>query len=115
MHEMSIAEGIIDIVETTARNNDVSRVKAVRISVGKLAGVDIPSLEFAWTSVTRGGPAEGARLDIERPDGQAWCLDCAKTIPLEKFGDPCPTCGGYHLTATGGTDMRVVDIVPDDD
>lgn len=114
MHEMSIAEGIIEILERTAGRSGVTRVKEVRIEVGELAGVDISSLEFAWVSVTRGGPAEGSRLVIERPRGEAWCLDCAKTVPLAKYGDPCPVCGGFHLAATGGTEMRVIDFVPED-
>ena len=115
MHEMSIAEGIIDIVEKTATKNDIKRVKSVRIAVGELAGVDIPSLEFAWTSVTRGGPAEGSTLEIERPDGQAWCFDCCKNVPLHKFGNACPECGGYRLEPTQGIEMKVIDFVPDDD
>ncbi len=90
MHELSIAEGILEIVERTARANDVKRVKAVRVSIGELAGVDIPSLEFAWTSVRKGGPAENAALEIERPRGEAWCLACEKTVPLKRYGDPCP-------------------------
>lgn len=113
MHELSIAEGIIEIVERTARANDVKRVKAVRVSIGELAGVDIPSLEFAWESVRKGGPAAEAALEIERPEGAAWCLDCEDTVPLKHYGDPCPKCGGYKLAATGGTDMRVIDIVED--
>ena len=102
MHEMSIAEGIIEIVERTAGRSGVTRVKEVRIEVGELAGVDIPSLEFAWVSVTRGGPAEGSRLVIERPRGEAWCLDCAKTVPLAKYGDPCPVCGATLQRAVVG-------------
>ncbi len=51
MHELSIAEGIIEIVERTANANQVQHVKTVRVSIGELAGVDIPSLEFAWQSV----------------------------------------------------------------
>ena len=75
----------------------MKRVKAVRVSIGELAGVDIPSLEFAWTSVRKGGPAENAALEIERP--------------RKRYGDPCPECGGYRLAATGGTEMKVVDIL----
>ena len=43
MHELSIAEGIIEIVERTANANQVQHVKTVRVSIGELAGVDIPS------------------------------------------------------------------------
>lgn len=114
MHEMSIAEGIMEIVERTARTNHIARVKSVRVAVGELAGVDIDALQFAWTSVRRGGPANDAPLLIDRPAGQAWCMDCCKTVPLKRYGDPCPLCGGFKLTATGGTEMRVVDLVGDD-
>lgn len=113
MHELSIAEGIIEIVERTAAANNVGRVKKVRVAIGELAGVDIPSLEFAWVSVRKGGPAAEATLEIERPKGEAWCLDCAKTVPLARYGDPCPFCGGYRLAATGGTEMRVLELIED--
>ncbi len=115
MHEMSIAEGIIDIVEKTAKAQGINKIESVRIRVGELAGVDIPSLEFAWDSVTRGGPAEGSRLDIERPEGKAWCMACSKDVPIKKYGDPCPNCGGFQLMPTGGDEMKVVDFVPADE
>ena len=113
MHELSIAEGIIEVVERTARHNDVVRVKKVRVAIGELAGVDIPSLQFAWESVTKSGVAEGALLEIDRPSGQAWCMDSSVTVPLKNFGDSCPHCGGFHLTPTGGREMRVVDLIAD--
>ena len=79
MHEMSIAEGIIEIVERTAGRSGVTRVKEVRIEVGELAGVDIPSLEFAWVSVTRGGPA-GAFISLPRA-----ALKCASSTSSPKL------------------------------
>ena len=100
MHELSIAEGIIEIVERTANANHVRHVKTVRVSIGELAGVDIPSLEFAWQSVRKGGVAQNAELEIERPRGEAWCLQCQKTIPLHRYGDPCPDCGGRGYVVT---------------
>lgn len=114
MHELSIAEGIIEIVERTAKSNNVSRVKSVRIAVGELAGVDIESLRFAWQSVTRQGCAQNAQLIIEQPPGKAWCMDCAQTVSLKRYGEACPICGGFHLTATGGTELKVIDIIADD-
>ena len=114
MHELSIAEGVIEIVQRTAQPNHVNRVKSVRIAVGELAGVDIVSLRFAWHSVTQNGCAQGAELVIDRPPGKAWCMDCSLEVPLKRYGEACPHCGGYHLTATGGTELKVIDIVADD-
>lgn len=112
MHELSLCEGIVSAVERTAARYGVEAVEAVRVAVGRLAGVDLPSLEFAWTSVTREGPLKGAKLVIERPEGTAWCTDCVQTVPLAKLGDPCPRCGRFHLIPNGGTELKVLDFIP---
>ena len=114
MHELSIAQGIIEIVEETARAHGICAVRRVHVKIGEFAGVDPEALLFAWESATRDGTACGSELEIERTPGKAWCTDCGKTVPLKQYGDPCPDCGGYRLIANGGTEMRVVDIVPDE-
>lgn len=115
MHELSLCEGIVSAVERTAERHGISRIASVRVAVGRLAGVDIPSLEFAWRSVTMRGPLTGAKLVIERPEGTAFCTDCGETVPLAKFGDACPKCGGFRLIPNGGTELKVLDFLPADD
>ena len=111
MHEVSIAEGIISIVKATAQANGITRVSKVRVCIGTLAGVDIPSLRFAWTSVIRGTIAENCALEIDRPRGQAWCLKCSHTVDLDSYGQACPLCGSYQLTPIAGNELKVIDIV----
>ncbi|HIU84472.1 MAG TPA: hydrogenase maturation nickel metallochaperone HypA [Candidatus Aphodousia gallistercoris] len=111
MHELSIAEGIVDIVERTAKANGLAKVKTVRVAIGRLAGVEVDSLRFAWISARMGSAAAEAELVIEEPEGKAWCMDCARTVALPRFGEACPHCGGYHLTPTDGMQMKVLDIV----
>ena len=65
----------------------------------------------ALTVESRPGEPLNAVLEIERPKGEAWCLDCCRTVPMARYGDPCPICGGYRLTATGGTEMRVIEFI----
>lgn len=115
MHELSVAEGIIGIVEKTATQHQLKSVKEVRIALGELVGVDPDALAFAWESVTRSGVARGAKLVIDRKEGTAWCMMCSKTVPLKAYGNPCPQCGSYELIANGGTEMKVIDLVPGDD
>lgn len=115
MHELSLCEGIVSAVERTAGRHGVDRVASVRVAVGRLAGVDIPSLEFAWRSVTMTGPLTGAKLVVERPEGTAYCTDCGETVPLGRFGDACPKCGGFRLIPNGGTELKVLDFVPAED
>lgn len=114
MHELSLCEGIASAVERTAAQHGIRRVASVRVAVGALAGVDLPSLRFAWPSVAT-GVLEGASLVVEEPEGTAWCTDCCETVPLQRLGDACPRCGGFHLFPNGGTELKVIDFVPLDD
>lgn len=111
MHEMSIAEGILDIVEDTARREGASRVRAIRLEIGALAGVEVEALEFCLAVVLEGSIAAGASLEVERTPGRGWCLDCAEAVGIAALDAPCPRCAGYRVQATGGTEMRVKDLL----
>ena len=110
MHEMSIAESIVGIVEETARGGGLARVNAVRLEIGALAAVETQALRFCFDSATRGGLAEGASLEIDELPGAAWCFACNDAVAIGARGEACPRCGGARLQVTGGTEMRVKDI-----
>ncbi len=113
MHEVSIAEGIVSAVEQSVPEG--TPVLSVRVAVGELAGVDVEALLFAWESVRKGTAMQRAALVIERPPGKAWCMQCAKDVPLHRHGDACPFCGGYQLLPTQGHELQVLDVeIPDD-
>ena len=106
MHEVSLAEGVIDVVERAAEGAHATAVSEVRVAVGELSNVEIEALAFAFESVKKGTVANNAKLVIDRPEGRA----CPKDVPYHRFGDACPICGGYQVVVSGGRDMRVVDI-----
>lgn len=110
MHEMAIAESMLEIVESTARRSGATRVKVVRLEIGALAHIAPDALRFCFDAVTRGGIADGAELAIVATPGAAWCMPCAETVPLERLGDACPRCGSYQLSVAEGDEMRVKEI-----
>lgn len=107
MHEVSIAEGILSAVDKTLADEPKTKVTSVTVSIGELAGVEIDALMFAWDSVTRGTRADKAKLLINRIDGEAWCMNCAKNVALHRHGDPCPSCGGFQLMPVKGHELKV--------
>lgn len=110
MHEMSLAEGVLQLVEETARREGAQRVKTVVLEIGRLSSVEPEALRFCFEAVARDSLAGEAALEIVEVPGTGWCLTCADTIPLaEVFGD-CPRCGGHQVRPTGGTEMRVKEI-----
>lgn len=110
MHEMSLAEGVIQLVEETARREDARRVKLVVLEIGRLSAVEPEAMRFCFDAVTRGGIADGAALDIVEVEGSGWCLPCGQTVAIaERYGS-CPRCGSHQVQPTGGTEMRVREI-----
>ncbi len=110
MHEMSLAEGVREIVEEAARSNGALRVTVVRLEVGKLSQVEVEAMRFAFEVVKRGSLAAQARLELVETDGTAWCMACSSAVVIQQRGDGCPRCGSWQLQVTGGDRMRVLDI-----
>ncbi|MHB8353637.1 MAG: hydrogenase maturation nickel metallochaperone HypA [Burkholderiales bacterium] len=110
MHEMSLAEGVLQIVEDAARSQGFRRVKTVILEIGQLAAVKTESMRFCFDAVTRSSIAEGAALTIIDMPGQGWCMKCAATVPILEQFSACPQCGSHQVQATGGTEMRVKEL-----
>lgn len=114
MHELSLAGGIVRVVEDAARRDGFSRVSQLRLEAGALAGVDVRALRFALEASAGGTCLEGADVLIDEPPGTAWCLRCSRSVPILNRLDPCPDCNGHQLQPTGGTELRVLDLVVHD-
>jgi hydrogenase nickel incorporation protein HypA/HybF len=110
MHEMSLCEGIREILIDQARAHHLGRITRVRVEIGRFAGVEKPALEFAWDAVMRGSPAEGAELVMLDLPGRAACFDCGRESEIEDRLSPCPACGSSALMPTGGDEMRIKDL-----
>ncbi|HUW50978.1 MAG TPA: hydrogenase maturation nickel metallochaperone HypA [Sulfuricella sp.] len=110
MHEMSLAEGVLQVVEDSARDQGFSRVKTVWLEIGALAGVEADAIRFCFDLVMKDTLAEGARLEIVTTEGRGCCLSCGQNVPVRLRYDPCPLCGGYPVEPTGGMEMRVKEL-----
>ena len=110
MHEMSLAESVLQIIEDTARAEGYARVKAVWLEIGQLASVEKEAMRFCFEVVTRDSIAQDARLEIIDTAGQGWCMECACNVAVTARYDPCPQCGGVQIEVTGGDEMRVKEL-----
>lgn len=110
MHEMSLCESILQILETEAQRQHFKRVKTVWLEIGSLAGVEISAMRFGFDVVVRGTLADAAKLEIIEIPAQAWCLQCAQQVSIQQRYDPCPHCGGYPLQVVSGDEMRIKEL-----
>ena len=107
MHEMSLCESIMQIIEDEAQRQGFSRVTRVRLEIGRLSGVEIEAIRFGFDAVTHGSLADGAALEIIELPGRAWCLPCGCEVEVRQRFDACPLCGSYQLQVVDGDAVTV--------
>jgi hydrogenase nickel incorporation protein HypA/HybF len=110
MHEMSLADGVLKVIEESAKSNHFLKVKTVWLEIGALAGVETEAMRFCFDAAMKNTLAEGARLEIISHEGEGLCLACGKTVTIQQRYDCCPICGGYPVKPTGGMEMRVKEL-----
>ncbi|HFB2047903.1 MAG: hydrogenase maturation nickel metallochaperone HypA [Hyphomicrobiaceae bacterium] len=110
MHEMSLCEGIREVIETQVAAHSITKINTVRLEIGCFASVDKHALAFAFDVVMHGSIADGAKLEIIDIPGRAMCFNCAKEVELDDRLNPCPLCGSGRLVPTGGGEIRVKDL-----
>jgi hydrogenase nickel incorporation protein HypA/HybF len=112
MHELSIAEALVDIA---VRHADGRRVTRVEVRVGHLRQVVAPALELAFELVARETPAEGAELVLEQVPAAGRCRACATESELDGLPLVCRACGGWDLQLLRGEELQVEALELEDD
>ena len=79
MHELSIAQGIVTLVDEAARGRRIARVN---VEIGAMSGVAPDAIAFSFDLVTQGTCAEGAKLNIIEIPARARCEDCGLDFPM---------------------------------
>lgn len=110
MHEMSLAEGVLQLLEDAARQQKFEKVLTVWLEIGQLSGVEVEAMAFCFDAVARDSVAQGARLEIVVLPGVGWCMACAVSVPMSEVFGECPHCGSFQMQVTGGTEMRVKEL-----
>jgi hydrogenase nickel incorporation protein HypA/HybF len=112
MHELSIAESIVDIAVRHAAGRPVS---AVSVKVGHLRQVVPAALEFSFELVAEGTPVAGARLELEHVPAAGVCRSCGRETELHGFPLACGACGSLDVEVIRGDELQVESLEVDDE
>ncbi len=110
MHEMSLCEGVVQLIEEQAHTQNFSKVKTVWLEIGELAGVETEAMRFSFAAVARDTVADGSKLEIINIPGRARCPVCARDVQVSARYDDCPVCGHYPLEIIAGEEMRIKEL-----
>jgi hydrogenase nickel incorporation protein HypA/HybF len=111
MHELSIAQGVVDVAAEAVRGAGATKATAVRVRVGALAGVAPEALAFCYDLVTCGTELEGSRLVIESAPVVLHCSVCDRDVtPTDVWCLACPVCGTPTADVRGGRELEVQSV-----
>jgi hydrogenase nickel incorporation protein HypA/HybF len=111
MHEMSVAISIVDAVCETARKDGALSVSRIELVVGRLAGIQVESLRFCFSSAAKGTLAEDAVLAVEEPEARGECGDCGSRFPVSFFYAECPVCRSLKVRIVSGEEFMIQSII----
>jgi len=106
MHELSITQDMVALVEERAEGRRVVRIS---LAIGRLSGIAADAVRFCFDVCAQSTPAEGARLEIEEIPGRGRCVDCHREQDLDQPYGQC-ACGSARMDLIAGTDLRVIEM-----
>ena len=113
MHEMSIAQNVIEIVKEEMLKHDATTLRSVRLNIGRMSAILPDALSFCFEVITAGTELEGAGLIMDIIPLKGYCPSCGKEFEIEDYAFNCTTCGSSEIDTISGQDLAIVEIEVD--
>jgi hydrogenase nickel incorporation protein HypA/HybF len=110
MHEMSIAQSLIAILEEEMEKHRARSLKSVRLHIGRMSAVVPDALSFCFQVITEGTALEGAKLDMEIIPLRASCRECGHEFEVKDYVFVCPECSSTRIDSIAGQDLSIVEM-----
>jgi hydrogenase nickel incorporation protein HypA/HybF len=108
MHEVSIAESLLDIALRECTGKGFSEIRSITVRIGKASGIMPEALLFAFEAVRLDTAAHAATLTIEEVPVAGHCHVCETDFSVaEKYVFNCPNCGGTSFTVFSGRELDI--------
>ncbi len=116
MHELSIAQSIVEGATEEFERHAGSSVVAVRLQLGQLSGVVKEALLFSYELASEETPLEGSRLEIEEVEAAIFCQTCETERTLESIQHfRCPVCLTPSADVIRGRELLIVGLELEDE
>jgi len=110
MHELPIAESILDIALRHATSSSAKKVSEINLIIGQISSVVDDSVAFYWKIISQGTICEDANLNFTRLPAILLCLECGQTYGIESELSPCPQCGSVQIKIIQGEEFQLESI-----
>jgi hydrogenase nickel incorporation protein HypA/HybF len=110
MHELGIAQNILEIVQQSVTKEQEPAVRGIRVRIGALSGIVPDSLEFCFQAIISETPLHRASLAIEQMPIIFQCKKCAYRFKVNDLEYLCQACKSPDLEVLSGKELDIVEI-----
>jgi hydrogenase nickel incorporation protein HypA/HybF len=111
MHELAIAQSIVEVVMARASECRAAHVNSVLLRIGEASGIMTDSLMFSFEMLTSLDPLlDGTQLLIESIPHMARCRTCAREFAVINLVSQCPICQQWSGDIISGTELQIQEM-----
>ena len=113
MHELSLAESILETIVEKSIALEFSLVSDITLTIGALSCVDPDSLTWYLTEISENTPLANANIHVTKTPGKMYCNHCQKNFDSDELYCCCPHCNSTDKKVISGDEMVIshIDIV----
>ncbi len=104
MHELSIIQSMMKLVEEYAKNKEVNKVV---VKIGKMSGIEPYFLKESFDFFKENTVCKNAELEIIECVVKVKCLECGEISEIKDFNFKCPKCGSIKTEIVSGEEMHI--------
>ena len=113
MHEFSVAEDILAIIEEAVGSK--KEITSVHMTIGPLSGICPDSLRFCFTEIAKQEGFGSPELVLNEVKAKVHCYGCESDYEATEFIEGCPDCGSLNRRILSGDEFTVDWVEVEDD
>jgi hydrogenase nickel incorporation protein HypA/HybF len=111
MHEVYIAESLLETAIWKCKDSGFNRIKNIRVKIGKASVVSTGALSFVFDALKAGSIASEASLIIEEIPTTGCCKTCGGEFSVDRdFIFECPCCGSDSVIINSGNGVELSEL-----
>jgi hydrogenase nickel incorporation protein HypA/HybF len=110
MHELTLAESIVNTVKKAIRDRQDAKVAVVHVKIGELTEIVPDALRFCFESLTAQTSLAGAKLEIVKVPIVGKCRKCGHEFTVEEFLFICPECFSGDIEMIRGDELEITHL-----
>lgn len=111
MHELTVAQNIIELAEEVAEREKVSSIKEMDIEIGILSGVVPDALEFALEMIRKNTKLENTEIHFTKIEGRVVCRNCGFQFDTNDLLVICTECSHSGFNIIDGKQLRIKSLI----